>query len=205
MRAAAFAQSNYKVTFVNKYKGENFKPEKVYLFSIEERAPIDSATNVNGVFTFEGTARMPQLVSVCGRAEGYDVVAAFVLDGVDTEVTLENGAKVKGSETNAKMEAITQAINEGGMRQRKIQMEANELAEKYNGQLPDSIGQRLDKEWEDVTNQQLKALKEGITANSDNLVPAYFLINYGDVLDAGFVEGFLSTYKYKDNVALNIA
>ena len=37
-------------------------------------------------------------------------------------------------------------INQGGVDQRRIQQEATTLAEKYGGQLPDSIGKRLDKE-----------------------------------------------------------
>ena len=90
---ALFAQNSYNITFVNKYKGENFKPEKIYLFSIEERMAIDSTTGENGTFTLKGNARMPQLVSICGDNKGMQVVVAFILDETNTNITLENGVQ----------------------------------------------------------------------------------------------------------------
>ena len=100
------------------------------------------------------------------------------------------------------MAAITDAINQGGVDQRRIQQEATTLAEKYGGQLPDSIGKRLDKEWEDVSARQMHALRQGILDNKDNLIPAYFIFNYDDVLGMDFLDTYLRDYPYKQNALL---
>ena len=196
------AQTGYQVTFVNKQEANGFKPEKVYLFSIADRAAIDSAACIDGTYVMKGTAELPKLASICGTSTGYNVVAAFILDETPIRVVLDRGVKVEGSETNARMVAITDAINQGGVEQRRIQQEATELAEKYNGQLPDSIGKRLDKEWADVSERQMKALRQGILDNKDNLIPAYFIFNYDNVLGTDFLDAYLRDYPYKDNALL---
>ena len=196
------AQTGYQVTFVNKQEANGFKPEKVYLFSIEDRAVLDSAACENGTYVLKGTATLPKLASICGTATGYNVVAAFVLDETPLQVVLDRGVKVEGSDVNARMAAITDAINQGGVDQRRIQQEATTLAEKYGGQLPDSIGKRLDKEWEDVSARQMHALRQGILDNKDNLIPAYFIFNYDDVLGMDFLDTYLRDYPYKHNALL---
>ena len=196
------AQNNYKVTFENKTDNPNLKVEKVYLFSIEDKMAIDSAACVNGQYVMQGTTQLPKLASVCATANGYNVIAAFVLDNEPIKVTIDKGITVEGSETNARMQQITKAIEQGGMDQRKIQMQAEELYKKYNNQLPDSIAKRLDAEWEQVSKRQMDALKNGITENKDNLIPAYFIFNYMEVLGIDFIDNFLKDYKYKDDALL---
>lgn len=196
------AQNNYKVTFENKTDNPNLKVEKVYLFSIEDKMAIDSAACVNGQYVMQGTTQLPKLASVCVTANGYNVIAAFVLDNEPIKVTIDKGITVEGSETNARMQQITKAIEQGGMDQRKIQMQAEELYKKYNNQLPDSIAKRLDAEWEQVSKRQMDALKNGITENKDNLIPAYFIFNYMEVLGIDFIDNFLKDYKYKDDALL---
>ena len=169
----AVAQNTYKVTFENKSGNKNLDLKTVYLFSIEDKMAIDSAQCVNGVYTMEGTTDLPKLASVCGTANGYNVVAAFVLDNEPIQVTVDKGIQVTGSEVNARMQAITKTIEDGGRAQRELQMEAA----KYNGQMPDSVAKRLDAEWMAITDRQIKALKDGITNNKDNLIPAYFVFN----------------------------
>ena len=124
------AQSPYEVTFVNRQAANGFNPEKVYLFSLADKAAIDSAACVDGVYTLKGRAELPMLASICGTSTGYNVVAAFVLDDTPVRVTLDRGIMVEGSDVNARMAAITAAINQGGVDQRRIQQEATELAEK---------------------------------------------------------------------------
>lgn len=196
------AQNSYKVTFENKTDNPNLKVEKVYLFSIEDKMAIDSAACVNGQYVMQGTTQLPKLASVCATANGYNVIAAFVLDNEPIKVTVDKGITVEGSETNARMQQITKAIDQGGMDQRKIQMQAEELYKKYNNQLPDSIAKRLDAEWEQVSKRQMDALKNGITENKDNLIPAYFIFNYMEVLGVDFIDNFLKDYKYKDDALL---
>lgn len=197
---AAVAQNTYKVTFENKNK--NLDVKTVYLFSVEDRAAIDSAQCVQGVCTLEGKTDLPKLASVCASRDGYNVIAAFVLDQEEIKVTVDQGIQVSGSEVNSRMQAITKAIEEGGAAQRRIQAEAGKLYEKYNNQLPDSVSKRLDEEWAAVTAGQMKALKDGITSNKDNLIPVYFIINYKEVLGVDFLADFLKDYKYKDDVLL---
>ena len=196
------AQNGYQVTFVNKQEANGFKPEKVYLFSIEDRAVLDSAVCENGVYVLKGTATLPKLASICGTATGYNVVAAFILDETPIRVVLDKGVTIEGSEINARMAAITDAINQGGVDQRRIQQEAMTLAEKYGGQLPDSIGKRLDKEWEDVSARQMHALRQGILDNKNNLIPAYFIFNYDDVLGMDFLDAYLRDYPFRKNALL---
>ena len=196
------AQSPYEVTFVNRQAANGFNPEKVYLFSLADKAAIDSAACVDGVYTLKGRAELPMLASICGTSTGYNVVAAFVLDDTPVRVTLGRGIMVEGSDVNARMAAITAAINQGGVDQRRIQQEATELAEKHNGQLPDSVALRLDKEWEEASARQMQALRQGILDNKDNLIPAYFILNYDDVLGMDFLDSFLRDYPYKDNPLL---
>ena len=196
------AQNSYKVTFENKTDNPNLKVEKVYLFSIEDKMAIDSAACVNGQYVMQGTTQLPKLASVCATANGYNVIAAFVLDNEPIKVTIDKGITEEGSETNARMQQITKAIEQGGMDQRKIQMQAEELYKKYNNQLPDSIAKRLDAEWEQVSKRQMDALKNGITENKDNLIPVYFIFNYMEVLGVDFIDNFLKDYKYKDDALL---
>ena len=200
--STVFAQGNYTVKFINKYKGEDFQPDKMYLFSIEQGIAIDSVVGTNGVFEFKGKASLPQLASLCGTANGFYVVAAFILDETPLEVTFENTAVIKGSAENDRMVKITDMISEGGKKQRSIQAEAEQLAQKYNGELPDSVGRRLDAAWEEVSRMQMDALKNGILENLDNLIPVYFLLNYGDVVDIDFLDRVMKDYKYKDNKLL---
>lgn len=199
---ASFAQNSYNITFTNKYQGADFKPKKVYLFSIEDRMAIDSTEEVNGTFTLKGKARMPQLVSICGDNKGFKVVVAFILDETETRIVLENGVHFEGSEINHNMNDVMTSISQGSMEQMKLQQEAGMLTEKYNGQLPDTIAQRLDQEWENIVQNQLSTLRNGITNNKDNMAPVYFLLNYAEALDVEFVDNFLKDYKYKDNVLL---
>ena len=104
------AQSPYEVTFVNRQAANGFNPEKVYLFSLADKAAIDSAACVDGVYTLKGRAELPMLASICGTSTGYNVVAAFVLDDTPVRVTLDRGIMVEGSDVNARMAAITAAI-----------------------------------------------------------------------------------------------
>lgn len=195
---AAVAQNTYKVTFENKSGNKNLDVKTVYLFSIEDKMAIDSAQCVNGVYTMEGSTSLPKLASVCATANGYNVIAAFVLDNEPIQVTVDKGIQVTGSEVNARMQAITKTIEEGGRAQRELQMEAA----KYNGQMPDSVAKRLDAEWMAITDRQIKALKDGITNNKDNLIPAYFVFNYMEVLGVDFIDNFLKDYKYKNDPLL---
>lgn len=195
---AAVAQNTYKVTFENKSGNKNLDVKTVYLFSIEDKMAIDSAQCVNGVYTMEGNTTLPKLASVCATANGYNVIAAFVLDNEPIQVTVDKGIQVTGSEVNARMLAITKAIEEGGRAQRELQMEAA----KYNGNLPESVAKKLDAEWMAIADRQMKALKDGITNNKDNLIPAYFIFNYMEVLGVDFIDNFLKDYKYKDDPLL---
>lgn len=195
---AVGAQNTYKVTFENKSGNANLDVKTVYLFSIEDKVAIDSAQCVNGVYTMQGSTTLPKLASVCASSNGYNVIAAFVLDNEEINVTVDKGIHVKGSEVNARMQAITKAIEDGGRAQRELQMEAA----KYNGQMPDSVAKRLDAEWMAISERQMKALKDGITTNKDNLVPVYFIFNYMEVLGADFIDNFLKDYKYKDDALL---
>lgn len=190
--------NTYKVTFENKSGNANLNIKTVYLFSIEDKVAIDSAQCVNGVYTMQGNTTLPKLASVCASANGYNVIAAFVLDNEEVNVTIDNGIHVKGSEANAHMQAITKAIEDGGRAQRELQIEAS----KYNGQIPDSVAKRLDAEWTAISERQMKALKDGITSNKDNIVPVYFIFNYMEVLGTDFIDNFLKDYKYKDDVLL---
>lgn len=195
---AAVAQSSYKVTFENKSNNANLNVKTVYLFSIEDKMAIDSAQCVNGVYTMEGKAALPKLASVCASANGYNVIAAFVLDDKEINVTVDSAIHVKGSEVNDNMQSITKAIEDGGRAQRELQMKAA----KYNGQIPDSVAKALDAEWMAISDRQMKALKDGIIANKDNLIPVYFIFNYMEVLGTDFIDNFLKDYKYKDDVLL---
>lgn len=192
------AQNTYKVTFENKSGNTSLNAKTVYLFSIEDKVAIDSAQCVNGVYTMQGSTTLPKLASVCVSPNGYNVIAAFVLDDEEINVTIDKGIHVKGSEVNTRMQAITKAIEDGGRAQRELQIEAS----KYNGQIPDSVAKRLDAEWTAITKRQMEALKEGITNNKDNLVPVYFIFNYMEVLGTDFIDNFLKDYKYKDDALL---
>lgn len=195
---SAVAQSSYKVTFENKSNNANLNVKTVYLFSIEDKMAIDSAQCVNGVYTMEGKAALPKLASVCASANGYNVIAAFVLDDKEINVTVDSAIHVKGSEVNDNMQSITKAIEDGGRAQRELQMKAAQ----YNGQIPDSVAKALDAEWMAISDRQMKALKDGIIANKDNLIPVYFIFNYMEVLGTDFIDNFLKDYKYKDDVLL---
>lgn len=195
---SAVAQSSYKVTFENKSNNANLNVKTVYLFSIEDKMAIDSAQCVNGVYTMAGKAALPKLASVCASANGYNVIAAFVLDDKEINVTVDSTIHVKGSEVNGNMQSITKAIEDGGRAQRELQMKAA----KYNGQIPDSVAKALDAEWMAISDRQMKALKDGIIANKDNLIPVYFIFNYMEVLGTDFIDNFLKDYKYKDDVLL---
>lgn len=195
---SAVAQSSYKVTFENKSNNANLNVKTVYLFSIEDKMAIDSAQCVNGVYTMVGKAALPKLASVCASANGYNVIAAFVLDDKEINVTVDSAIRVKGSEVNDNMQSITKAIEDGGRAQRELQMKAAQ----YNGQIPDSVAKALDAEWMAISDRQMKALKDGIIANKDNLIPVYFIFNYMEVLGTDFIDNFLKDYKYKDDVLL---
>lgn len=192
------AQNNYKVTFENKSDNKDLNIPTLYLFSIEDRMAIDSAQCVNGVYTLEGTTKLPKLASICATANGYNVLSAFVLDNEPIHITLDQEIQVTGSEVNKRMQAITKAIEDGGRAQRELQMEAS----KYDGELPDSVARRLDAKWEKIVENQMTALKNGITENKDNLIPVYFIFNYMEVLGIDFIDNFLKDYPYKDDALL---
>lgn len=69
--STVFAQSNYTVKFINKYKGEDFQPDKMYLFSIEQGIAIDSVVGTNGVFEFKARHVLPQLALLCGTGKWF--------------------------------------------------------------------------------------------------------------------------------------
>ena len=199
---AAVAQNTYKVTFENKSGNKNLDVKTVYLFSIEDKMAIDSAQCVNGVYTMEGNTELPKLASVCGTANGYNVIAAFVLDNEPIQVTVDKGIQVTGSEVNARMLAINKGIEEAGRKMHGLQMEAKAIADKNNGQLPQNVADSLDAEWVAVGERQMQILKDGITNNKDNLIPAYFIFNYMEVLGVDFMDNFLKDYKYKNDPLL---
>lgn len=195
---AAMAQSTYKVTFENKSGNASLDAKTVYLYSLEDKVAIDSAQCVNGVYTIQGTTTQPKLASVCTSANGYNMIAAFVLDNEEINVILDKGIQVKGSEVNTRMQVIVNTVRDCGKAHRELQKEAA----KYKGQMPDSVVKKLSAEWVAVSERQEKALKDGVIANKDNLIPVYFISNYMEMLGADFIDNFLKDYKYKDNVLL---
>lgn len=201
----AVAQQAYRVQLDNRAQGEMGKVNKVYLYDIATRTALDSAAVKNGKCTFKGQARLPLLASVVADKGGRNVIAAFVLDETPVTVTVEKSISVKGSQANTNLQAVMTTIAADGQRQRALQQEAQTLAEKYGGTLPDTCATRLDGEWDAIAKHQMESLKKGITENSDNLVPVYLMLNYYDVLDLAFLESYLATYRYKDHNLLKPA
>lgn len=194
----AVAQNTYKVTFENKSGNAHLDLKTVYLYSFEDRVVIDSAKCVNGVYTMQNSTTLPKLASVCTSADGYNMIAAVVLDNEEIKVTVDKDIQVQGSDVNARMQSIVKAVKDCSRAHRELQKEAA----KYNGHMPDSVVKKLSAEWTAVSERQKKVLEDGIIANKDNLVPVYFIHNYMDMLGVDFIDKFLKDYKYKDDAFL---
>lgn len=190
--------------FIYHPKGGNVDgPRKLYLVNIETRSILDSVAGKNNVFVFNGKYKTPAIVTLNGDTRSFRMPSYFILDGEPIDIEL-NGSDLtlKGSEANNEVSKINAQIQAQIKRQNALNVEYRRLMDKYNKQLPDSIQERVEATWKSTVDGQVKAVKEGMERNKQNLVPVLYMLRYGNELDNRYVEAFLSTYPHSDYPAL---
>lgn len=200
MCGLASAQINYKTTF----KTDQTDITKVYLRSFDTGAILDSAVCEGGQATFEGKIEKPGFASFTSGPKTRALVM-FILDEVPSVVSHGNGNKLEeGSAQNHKLFAAEQEVNILPKdKTRKLQNKLKELQAQYEQNLPDSVLQPLQEEYDRIWADAGDALKKAVEDNKDNLVAAAYLGQCIDFFGADYVKSFLASYPYKDTGILN--
>lgn len=180
----------------------------VYLRNHSSRENLDSANVSGGVVTFSGVVEQPVIADVMIGPRKQ--AAMLILDSTPAEIQLgaDNASTlVKGSDLNKKLFSTRDAVDAPfRAAMNAFQQKAKEVEEKYGQQIPDSILQPLQAEYEKIYNDRNEAIKKAVVDNKDNLVAAVYIpscLNMDGGVD--FVKDFLKTYPYADSPSLESA
>lgn len=195
----AGAQIDYKVTFKTDKKGV----DKVYLSTYKSHEILDSATCVNGQATFTGKTGEPTLAVFSTDKQGKEDMNTFFIDETPTVIVRNEKVKLEeGSTLNRKFFEAKERLNSFNERMRQVELEFRQASQKYGKEIPDTLMQRLQKDYMDAENGQTVATKEVVEENKDNMVAILFIDNCIEPYGVEYVKGFLANYPYKDHKLL---
>lgn len=162
---------------------------KVMLFSQKSGTVLDSATLVDGKFTFKGVQETPEKAMImAGRSR-----VQLILENGKIEVKLDN-ANMRGGDTYAKGTKLNDAVNE----QTKIMNEASKaVAAKYqeiNAMEDKDAAQAAFAAFQDSVSATVGAkFKALYMANADNMVGADIFTAYTNFVSPAEVEEAIKT------------
>ena len=160
--------------------------DSVVKFFIETTEPtyvtIDRSTNKRGT----------SVISVI--ADGSPVVVR--LDGVGSEITDGSNENMALAKAQAKLNEIDELF-------KPLLDEYDEVAERYNQNIPDSLLASFQQRYTELNAQEIALKKSLVRDNAQNLVPIYLICRYPDDLGTEFIDSFLLTYRYKDSKDLD--
>lgn len=188
-----------------KVVGELGDPKPTFLSDMFNFQLYAEGQIADSVVTFTVDTIDNVIASVGRSDDGRQPVCSIILDGEPIEIRLngDDAEVTKGSDQNMKLYEASKRIKEANSPMEQLMEDYGNAREKYNGVIPDSIMEGINKRYEDIQENMKATAKQVIAENKDNLVPVYFLRLFGvDALGAEFTEEFLKDYKYKDCKAL---
>ncbi|WP_303175589.1 TlpA disulfide reductase family protein [Paraprevotella xylaniphila] len=196
----AFAQTNYKVTFTT----DQTDITNVYLCSKEDGTVLDSATCQDGKASFDGKTNLPKIAAISIDQQAKKPVTLLILDDTPATIVQTSGSTdINGSPLNRKYSEIKEKARTYDNQMKKLQIEARDIAQSHNGNLPDADADRLQQAFDEAVQGQAESIRQALEENKDNLIPALLISVYGDRLEDQYVGNYLETYAYKDNGCLN--
>lgn len=162
----------------------------VFLGNIQTQTP-DSVKVQNGTFKFAGDAKGQLFGFVYSKAKG-------VPQGEATPVVLEGKVTVDmaqqtaaGTPDNEGMTHWRKAIQPYTDSMRKLMAEYNGLRQK--GEIPDSVMQRIDKEYDEIQGHIIELVKKCCEENRQAKFPAYYLGSYASSMEKADVIALAET------------
>ena len=193
------AQISYDVTLE-----ESTITGKAYLVSMEDHTLIDSTeVQKNGTIHFRGKTAMPIMACISSNTTLNGSTCMLVLDDKTLKMEkAENGTMnlKKASKWNKDFQALLTSLKETGSRNVPLIQEYNSLAQK--GNIPDSAVARIKKERDAIKADIRSIMRNGLTANKDNIIPVLLLQQGLEDIGIGFAEKFLADYPYKKRPSL---
>ena len=193
------AQISYDVTLE-----ESTITGKAYLVSMEDHTLIDSTeVQKNGTIHFRGKTAMPVMACISSNTTLNGSTCMLVLDDKTLKMEkAENGTMnlKKASKWNKDFQALLTSLKETGSRNVPLIQEYNSLAQK--GNIPDSAVARIKKERDAIKADIRSIMRNGLTANKDNIIPVLLLQQGLEDIGIGFAEKFLADYPYKKRPSL---
>jgi thiol-disulfide isomerase/thioredoxin len=200
------ACTNSKVKTQITVVGDLGDPKPTVLCAFYTGDSIQQAQTIaDTVVTFVIETTEPAFVVIDrSSGKGGNSVCSVIADGTPVVVTIQDGKGeiTQGSEQNMALAKERQHINEFNDKINALGEEYQEGLKQYNGDLPDSILDKLNQSYEAITQQLQEAEKNAILNNANNLVPVYLLCRFAEEVGIEFIDSFLPTYKYRDCDAL---
>ncbi len=178
----------------------------LYLYSVEDRTVLDSVALNSATAAMKGNARLPQLVCLSMDKLGGRRMNAFILDATPTLLKAnETGTEIDGSEANKALCGMEKKIGALEKEQQALVTEWKAAGEKYKGQIPDTLRNRIDDAYDAIEEKKVEAVKAFVPTQLNSLVAAYYLARYQNSLEPEFVGNMLNGYQdYKDNALVKI-
>ncbi|MBO4642000.1 MAG: TlpA family protein disulfide reductase [Bacteroidaceae bacterium] len=108
----------------------------------------------------------------------------------------------KASPLNQKFEQARLDFQAFVPREMKFEQEVRNVMQKYGKDMPDSINQRLRKEYEEISAYKQNTPRSILTSNRDNIVPILYMLRYSDMIGFDFIQTFLEDYPYASRKCL---
>ena len=177
---------------------------KAYLMDVENNKVIANAeANSQGDIHFAGTVDSVIIAVVSKEPSVKSALGWYALDG-ELEVMMQGGQHTvkKASPLNQKFEQARLDFQAFVPREMKFEQEVRNVMQKYGKDMPDSINQRLRKEYEEISAYKQNTPRSILTSNRDNIVPILYMLRYSDMIGFDFIQTFLEDYPYASRKCL---
>ncbi len=193
----ASAQVKYEVTC----KDLPGDLQTLYLYNMETREQLDSASVKKGEATLSGTLNETSLMALClGQNLRRDIYICFIADG--TPVELQGNDIQAASELNLRFGHYQSEATEFGTKQNQFMDEYRTLYKQTQGKIPAEKMAEFEDRYEKM-QAEISTWRSHILAdNKDNLIPLTYLLTDADGIGYEHVAEYLKEYKYADRPSL---
>lgn len=179
---AGFAQVSYTV---NGKVNPSDEGKKVYLFSIEAQAAVDSTVIKGNAFSLKGTLKAPcfAVVSIKEGKTGFSPV--YIENGSVVSFTASDHTATvsQGSATDKALNAFNEAYRPVRNEQGKLYETYRDLMQQYGGKLPKAQEDSINAVDETISKKIHDVVLAQINKNTANYAPALLLAQFGDYLE----------------------
>ena len=175
--------------------------QTLYLFNMETRALVDSATVKGGEATLKGTVSETYLMAtMTGKNLRRDIYRCFIADGTPIQMQADNIQA--GSELNLRFGRYQSEATGFGVKQNQFMEDYRALYEQTQGNIPAEKMAEFEGRYEKM-QAEISTWRSNILAdNKDNLIPLTYLITDADGIGYEHVAEYLKEYKYADRPSL---